>query len=283
MNSMFKLMLAPALLALSSQSLATEGTRELDRQREISRIKRSMHSQQSGMDAMRARANAAQPRLGLVLGQFQDRDVQVLGVTPGGGADKAGVKAGDLLRAIDDKPVQGDTASDRVAWARSRLTGLQTDQPVSLGLLRAGKPLTLTAVPTRPSSVSLLEGLDALPPDVQRVLRPGDAVVAPTGSGGVSGVANQVSGWSGVNLVAVDPQLGRYFGSDHGVLVLSAGPGHGLRAGDVVLKIGRQEVTTPAAMMQAITSSPSGTAMQALVLRDHVPVSIALPLAEPQG
>src|SRR3546814_949207 len=37
--------------------------------------------------------------------------------------------------------------------------------------------------------------------------------------------------WNGLNLATVDKQLGRYFGTDHGVLVLSNGHRAGLQAG----------------------------------------------------
>src|SRR3546814_7211570 len=40
--------------------------------------------------------------------------------------------------------------------------------------------------------------------------------------------------WNGLNLATVDKQLGRYFGTDHGVLVLSNGELAGLHAGDVI-------------------------------------------------
>ena len=38
--------------------------------------------------------------------------------------------------------------------------------------------------------------------------------------------------WNGLNLASVDAKLGRYFGTDRGVLVLSSGPDlAGLQAG----------------------------------------------------
>src|SRR3546814_7104594 len=43
--------------------------------------------------------------------------------------------------------------------------------------------------------------------------------------------------WNGLNLATVDKQLGRYFGTDHGVLVLSNGDLAGLQAGDVIQRI----------------------------------------------
>src|SRR3546814_6262145 len=50
--------------------------------------------------------------------------------------------------------------------------------------------------------------------------------------------------WNGLNLATVDKQLGRYFGTDHGVLVLSNGELAGLQAGDVIQRIDRSEEHT---------------------------------------
>src|SRR5690606_4222447 len=43
--------------------------------------------------------------------------------------------------------------------------------------------------------------------------------------------------WDGLNLLALEPQLGRYFGTDRGVLVLQQGNLPGLQPGDVIQEI----------------------------------------------
>src|SRR3546814_4403642 len=65
--------------------------------------------------------------------------------------------------------------------------------------------------------------------------------------------------WNGLNLATVDKQLGRYFGTDHGVLVLSNGNLDGLQAGDVIQRIDGKAVASPREEMAARGATPGGT------------------------
>lgn len=88
-----------------------------------------------------------------------------------------------------------------------------------------------------------------------------------------------------MQLAALTPQLGRYFGTDHGILVVRA-PTHGilkLQDGDVILSIGNR---TPASSSQAIRilgSYDPGDTIKLLVLREHRKLHLAatLPVAPP--
>ncbi len=70
-----------------------------------------------------------------------DKGVQIAAVTPGGPADKAGVRNEDVLIAIDGKKVGRDDLGN----ARALLQDLKVDQPVKLTLSRDGKTLDVTA------------------------------------------------------------------------------------------------------------------------------------------
>ena len=94
--------------------------------------------------------------------------------------------------------------------------------------------------------------------------------------------------WNGLNLAAVDAQLGRYFGADKGVLVLSPGPQlPTLQAGDVILGIDGKPVTTPREAMDALRAHAAGEKASLALLRDHrdasaqVTVPKAMPLPIP--
>jgi|GEM_PF-455930 len=83
--------------------------------------------------------------------------------------------------------------------------------------------------------------------------------------------------WNGLNLASVDAQLGRYFGADTGVLVLSAGPALGqLQAGDVIRRIDGKAVATPRAAMDALRDKPADSTVTVEYLRDRVSASIQL-------
>jgi len=89
-----------------------------------------------------------------------------------------------------------------------------------------------------------------------------------------------------MELTALTPQLGRYFGTDRGVLVVRA-PKHGalkLQDGDVILSIGGR---TPASSSQAIrilTSYDPGEKISLVILRDHhrIDITASLPALPPQ-
>jgi hypothetical protein len=76
--------------------------------------------------------------------------------------------------------------------------------------------------------------------------------------------------WNGLNLAKVDAQLGRYFGTDSGVLVLSAGEDlAGLQPGDVIRTLDGKAVTTPREAMSALRGKPAGSEIRVGYLRDR--------------
>lgn len=92
--------------------------------------------------------------------------------------------------------------------------------------------------------------------------------------------------WNGLNLASVDPQLGRYFGTDKGVLVLSAGPVlEQLQPGDIIQRVDGKAVDTPRAVMGALRNKPADSSVQVDYLRDRksgsakikVPKAMAFP------
>lgn len=88
--------------------------------------------------------------------------------------------------------------------------------------------------------------------------------------------------WSGLNLASVDAQLGRYFGTDKGVLVLSAGPVlEALQPGDVILRVDGKAVATPREVMDALRGKPADSTVPVDYLRDRKPSSAKIKVPEP--
>lgn len=90
--------------------------------------------------------------------------------------------------------------------------------------------------------------------------------------------------WNGLNLASVDAQLGRYFGADRGVLVLSTGSElHGLQPGDVIRTIDAKPVATPREAMDALRAKPAGSSVDVGYLRDRKPATaqVTVPKAMP--
>lgn len=112
----------------------------------------------------------------------------------------------------------------------------------------------------------------------------GDAPMAMPGSG----MLLEAFRWNGLNLASLDSNLGKYFGTDKGVLVLSPGPQlPALQAGDVILGIDGKPVATPREAMDALRAHQAGDTASLALLRDHrdasaqVTVPKAMPLPIP--
>lgn len=87
--------------------------------------------------------------------------------------------------------------------------------------------------------------------------------------------------WNGLNLASVDAQLGRYFGTDKGVLVLSTGPAlENLQPGDVIQRVDGQAVDTPRAVMDALRGKPADSAVPVDYLRDRKAASARIKVPE---
>jgi serine protease Do len=146
-------------------------------------------------------------------------------VEPNSAAQKAGVQAGDVIRAVDGKDIA--TVRDLTRT----IAGITPGNTVKLGLLRDGKEMTVNAKlgdyakPTRQAKAD----------DEQK------------GSEKASG------GSFGFSLAPVTPEARQQLGVKDGVkgaLIAAVEPGspadeQGLRPGDIIQQVGREPVETP--------------------------------------
>ncbi|MEO8012108.1 MAG: PDZ domain-containing protein, partial [Dokdonella sp.] len=77
--------------------------------------------------------------------------------------------------------------------------------------------------------------------------------------------------WWGISLAALNPDLGRYFGSDSGVLVLSSSTDTlpELKAGDIIRKVADQVVTRPEDALRTLRDQPTGSTVKIDILRER--------------
>jgi S1-C subfamily serine protease len=87
--------------------------------------------------------------------------------------------------------------------------------------------------------------------------------------------------WWGLNLAPVNAELGRYFGTDKGALVIAADTESlpGIRAGDVIVGVGDQKVERPEDVMRSLRDEPPGKDIALKLMREHK--SIALNVKTP--
>ena len=210
----------------------------------------------------------AGPRIGLgvVMAPNSGNGVKIAAVSPKGPAKDAGLQAGDVITAINGKSI---TAKDQagVDQARAALADLKEGQTVKLAYTRSGKAVsaTLKAAKIEPQMIVNRETRGPMP-------------------GGAPRAFAFATRWSGMNLAELNPQLGRYFGANAGVLVLSPKTEFPqLQAGDVITKVDGKAVVRSRDVLEAIRGRKEGEKVALSILRDRKPqsVSISMPKMPP--
>jgi len=87
--------------------------------------------------------------------------------------------------------------------------------------------------------------------------------------------------WQGLNLASLDAQLGHYFGTDKGVLVISAGPGiKNLQGGDVIQRVETTTTQSPRDVMRVLRDKKVGEKVGLVILRDRKALNIEITAPE---
>lgn len=262
---------APPAIAQASDSATLEKRLEDAQQRleAAAREVAELAAEAGGPQAMREfdflLPSPRRAMLGVNLGGTEPdgSGVRVNGVSPGGAAAEAGVQAGDVIVAIDAKPVA--TGRDLVAAMKD----VEPGQKVALDLRRDGKPVKVTVV-ARPIDRVFMAGPGMMVPGLPGV-QPLPPMPPKAGMAFGRGHHWLLEGWSDAELVKVTPALGRYFGADKGVLVARAPSDAtlGLQDGDVIIAIGGREPQSGSHAMRILRSYQPGESVEIRVLRDR--------------
>ena len=156
----------------------------------------------------------------------------MLGVSPGGPADKAGIVAGDVIVALDGQRLDDGSSPPGPRLVRI-MDEVEPGAIVRVAYLRDGVERTVD-VETVPFEQRAFIG-EHLPPLADGAWLDGELPLPPP----FAGVWDH-HGWRGLELVPVGPDLGRYFGTDEGLLVVRMRDDEELpfEPGDVILRIG---------------------------------------------
>jgi serine protease Do len=199
----------------------------------------------------------------------EERGVEVKNVDEDSPAAKAGVKVGDVVLEYNGQRVEG--TEQFVRFVRETPVG----RSVKLLISRGGATQTLTAaIGSRPSNTMFLGGDDfrfKMPefhmPDVPRA------------------VMSWQSRSLGVESESLNSQLAEFFGVKEGVLVRSVIKGTaaekaGLKAGDVITKVGDKKVANPKDIANALRSVTPGKAFPVTLMRDRKETTVSATLDE---
>ena len=217
--------------------------------------------------------NDGRPRLGVSIGGDDDgpvEGVRIVGVTPGSAASDAGLRADDIITSINDESLSAADAEESTRRLLDFMAGVETGDTLDVEYLRDGKVGKVEVEP-RPSAVNVFAfgghgqgfGIPVAP----------DVHVAP---GVVDGamehfVFNWTSnGWGDMELVELNEGLGRYFGTDEGLLVVSAPKSNALKLedGDVIQKIDGRTPSSVRHAMRILSSYQAGETLELEIMRD---------------
>jgi S1-C subfamily serine protease len=212
-------------------------------------------------------------RIGVIVKTDVDAQADRVGarieaVSPGGPAEKAGLKAGDVITRFNGVSLAGADGDDRGRSGPGlklvRLAqALDAGDTVRVEYRRDGENRSATLV-----AQAMDASWNIAPP------RLGDLEIEPDirwhidedGHGFAHAFGHP---WSRLELVSLNPDLAGYFGTQEGVLVVRAPDDDSLslKGGDVILSIGGRKPTSPSHAMRILRSYDAGETVSIDVMR----------------
>lgn len=200
---------------------------------------------------------------------------RVKGVSPGGPAAEAGIQPKDVIVMVNGTDVTGDSTREVVRLMRK----VEPDSDVKVRVLRDGKPKDFVVI-ARPAVFAMFNGegppLPPLPPH-------------PPGAGADEDFDVEVPffhafgrDYADMELAALTPELGRYFGTNEGILVVRAPKESGLKLedGDVILSIDGRKPSSGSHATRILRSYQPGEKVSIKVMRLKKPMNVDVTLPE---
>jgi hypothetical protein len=235
-------------------------------------------------------------RIGVVVKTVADAADDKLGarieaVTPGAPAEKAGLKAGDIITRFNGTALGGvATEDDQASGPGMKLIelarALDPGDTVQVEYRRGSDSRKATLVAEDLGGGAMTHMDMAELGDMPEMGDMPHMMDFPRLGGGGPGAFSLTIGdaWGGIELVSLNPDLGEYFGAREGVLVVRASEDSTLplKGGDVIVAIGGRKPTSPMHAMRILRSYESGETVAIEVLRKQkrTPLSWKVPESE---
>ena len=236
-------------------------------------------------------------RVGMVVRDVETADVTkeklsgmagaiVTQVVQASAAEKAGVKAGDVVTAFDGERVRSARQLERL------VEETPAGRTVKIALQRAGAPITLDVTPEAPKMTQMRPGEGGDMFWEKRAPGPGQQFHGPEGgmpfkfevpSGRFDFDSEPFlaagRGRLGVRVQDLSDELAGYFGVKSGVLVAGVeadapAAKAGIKAGDVITAVNGQAITEPGELRREVAKVEDGKTAELSVTRDKKPLTL---------
>jgi hypothetical protein len=287
--------------ALTAAGLATAPVHALLGQEREDTTADRFERQDDGPDRLMRIVMNRRARLGIKV-NLQARDTDSLGayvesVTPNGPAATAGLRSGDVITKVAGKSVLSGGAAAGDRDGRQSLPGLrlielaarlEPSDTVAVEFLR-GKDRRTVSLVTEDEPDMVMAGPGGGHPFVMRFRGDGpqDDARLPAGDFMDMGPGQRFEFLAGsplgdLELAPLNPDLGQYFGTTEGVLVIRAPKDGalGLKGGDVVQAVDGRKPAGPSHLMRILRSYDRGETFKLDILRNRKRETVTARLGE---
>jgi type II secretory pathway component PulC len=209
----------------------------------------------------------------------ESRGVRLLAVTPGSGAEKAGLKAGDLVTGLNGRSLAAEGKKSPQKHMKEVMRALKAGAEVKVDYERDGRARSTTVTTQAPEPDIAMAPL----PMIQEWLHGDDHDKGPMA--GIPWFQFRGPAIRGLELARLDEDLGAYFKTRDGVLVVKAPKSGalGLKSGDVIQKIDGVNVSEPVTVLDKLRSRGEEQVVKLDIMRQgrRMEVQGKVPVADP--
>ncbi|MFL2545956.1 MAG: PDZ domain-containing protein [Candidatus Rariloculaceae bacterium] len=271
-------LVAAASLSVAGNSFAQESEELADAHHELEIARERLEA--AAREVARLSTQANEPYVGGVMRDFQmaprramlginiadeDDGVIVAGVSPGGPAAISGVQTGDVIVAIDTAELTGSDESSPSEALIGYMASVTPGETVTLSIVRDGEEheIDVEANALETQHFGSLFASPAMP------LPRGDFTIMDRPS--TIALYNPMGRWADMELVELTEELGAYFGTNEGILVVRAPSDNGLELqdGDVILEIGERVPMSTQHAMRILGSFEPGETLELTIMRSQ--------------